>query len=241
MDTIRHTLQGITRGSGAIVTSHHPAPSHVRARNGLARGQTLPCLHREGEGALNEEVWIRKAQGGDEGAFRRLVERHAPVIWTVIHRMTGDKALAQDLFQETVIRFWKGLPTFQGQSKLSTWLYRIAYHVCLDAVQKKSGSVADPESLEGRREDQGFEPEDESVSGDLLENRLEASDAVRRGLERLKPEWRAMIMLFYWRQMSIEEIAEVTDRPVNTVKVYLHRARAALRKTLEDGGWPHGG
>ena len=194
---------------------------------------------RRQEGTLSEEVWIRKAQAGEEHAFRRLVDRHSPVIWTVINRMTGDPALAQDLFQETIIRFWKGLPSFQGGSKLSTWLYRIAYRVCLDGLNTPS-LRNETDSLESRFEDEGFEPEDASSSGVAIENRVAANDAILKGLERITPEWRAMIVLFYWRGLSVEEIAQVTDRPVNTVKVYLHRARAALRKVLEEGGYPHG-
>lgn len=190
---------------------------------------------------LNEEVWIRKAQAGDEQAFRRLVDRHAPVIWTVINRMTLDSALAQDLFQETVIRFWKGLPTFAGTSKLSTWLYKIAYRVCLDGMNEGGKTQTHSTSLEGQQEDVGFEPEDISTSGERIENHVAAKDAVERGLEQLSPEWRAMIVMYYWRGMSIEEIADVTERPLNTVKVYLHRARAVLRGVLETGGYPSGG
>lgn len=193
------------------------------------------------EGVLNEEVWIRKAQAGDEQAFRRLVERHAPVIWTVINRMTLDSALAQDLFQETVIRFWKGLPTFEGTSKLSTWLYKIAYRVSLDGLHEGGKTQTHSTSLEGQLEDVGFEPEDLSTAGERIENRVAARDAVERGLEKLNPEWRAMVVMYYWRGMSIEEIADVTERPLNTVKVYLHRARAALRGVLESGGYPSGG
>ena len=185
---------------------------------------------------LSEEVWIRKAQAGDEQAFRRLVERHSPVIWTVINRMTLDRALAQDLFQETVIRFWKGLPSFQGSSKLSTWLYRIAYRVCLDGLS--AGGKHQPVSLEGQNEDVGFEPEDESTGGEKIENKVAARDALMKGLERIHPEWRAIVVMFYWQGMSLEEISNVSDRPVNTVKVYLHRARAALRQILEQGGYP---
>jgi RNA polymerase sigma-70 factor (ECF subfamily) len=150
--------------------------------------------------------------------------------------MTLDRALAQDLFQETVIRFWKGLPSFQGSSKLSTWLYRIAYRVCLDGLN--TGGRMRPFSLESQGEEVGFEPVDESTGGERIENDVAARDAVMKGLERIHPEWRAMIVMFYWQGLSLEEIAQVSDRPINTVKVYLHRARAALRQVLEAGGYP---
>lgn len=161
---------------------------------------------------------------------------HAPVIWTVINRMTGNQELAKDLFQETIVRFWKGLPGFQGQSKLSTWLYRIGYRVCLDSLQ--SASSRSETSLDEKVEDHGFSPDDEDAAGGKIEDRIAASDAVNKALERLRPEWKAMVILYYWREMSVEEISQITGRPVNTVKVYLHRARGELRGALERGGFP---
>ncbi len=190
------------------------------------------------EDTLSEAVWIRKAQMGDERAFRRLVEQYAGVVWTVINRMTGDRALAEDLFQETVVKFWKGLPSFQGDSKLSTWLYKIAYRVCLDGLKRVGASRS--ESLEARLELTGEEPESEQHDGRKLESDVAARGAVGQALEKLQPEWRTMITLFYWQGQSVEEIAEISGRPVNTVKVYLHRARAALRSELARAGYPDG-
>ncbi len=194
---------------------------------------------RTREQKLNEKAWIRKARAGDAGAFRRLVEAHAPVIWTVINKMVSDRVLAQDCFQETVIKFWKGLPSFQGQSKLSTWLYRIAYHVCLDQLQANRRHT-ETDTL-GDEEDAGeVSLPDPQHSGESLENELERRDAIARGLQTLPPEWRAMVILHYWKGRSIEEIAAITDRPANTVKVYLHRARKQLRAVLRSGGYPDG-
>ncbi len=153
--------------------------------------------------------------------------------------MVQDSSKAQDLFQETIIRFWKGLPSFQGTSKLSTWLYRIAYRVCLDGIESSKRSLEDA-SLDERYEDVGFEPEDSLASGQRIENKVAARDALERGLNSLPEEWRGMLVLHYWRGLSMGEIADITERPVNTVKVYLHRARLALRKVLSDGDWPLG-
>jgi|GEM_PF-1586212 len=188
------------------------------------------------EGALNEEVLIRRAQAGEEVPFRRLVDKHANIIWTVINKMTSDQALASDMFQETIIRFWKGLPSFAGNSKLSTWLYKITYRVCLDNLNmmNKGGRMT---SLDEQLENTGLEPMDESRSGAKIEDRIAAKDALTRGMEKLNPEWRTMLILFYWRGLSIDEVAEITDRPVNTVKVYLHRARGEMRKILNQGGF----
>ena len=189
------------------------------------------------EGTLNEKAWVRKAQAGDPESFRKLVESHAAIIWTVINKMVADPAAAEDCFQNTVIRFWKGLPAFQGDSKLSTWLYRIAYRVCLDEIDSVTRR-RETKSLEREYEESGEEYENPDESGQRIENKVAARDAIERGMSRLKPQWRAMLTLFYWRGLSIEEVGMVMDLPPNTVKVYLHRARAKLRELLEDGGFP---
>lgn len=186
---------------------------------------------------LNEKAWVRRAQAGDAESFRRLVESHAAVVWTVINRMISDPDAAEDCFQNTVIRFWKGLPAFHGDSKLSTWLYRIAYRVCLDEIESKNRH-GETKSLEEEYKDKGLDPVDPGFSGQRIENEVAARDAVEKSMSRLKPQWRALLTLFYWRGLSIEEVGMIMDLPQNTVKVYLHRARAKLREILEDGGYP---
>ncbi|MDP8206788.1 MAG: RNA polymerase sigma factor [Candidatus Electryonea clarkiae] len=186
---------------------------------------------------LNEAGLIRKAQSGNAEAFRRLVEKHSPVIWTVINRMTLDPASAEDYFQETIIRFWKGLPSFKGESKLSTWLYKIAYRICLDGIEagkRKSREKSLDESLE----EKGIEFESIDSSGEKIENDIAARDAIEKGLNKLNPEWRTMLILYYWKGLSMLEISDITGHPVNTVKVYMHRARAQLRNILKVNGFP---
>ncbi len=189
------------------------------------------------EEALNEAVLIRKARTGDGDAFRRLVDNHAGVVWTVINRMTRDKAKAEDLFQEAIIRFWKGLPSFQGNSKLSTWLYSITYRVCLDFLKAEKRYESDT-SLDDDSVDYKSELMDPDHSGKSIENKVEAKEAVEKSLAKLNPEWRTMLILYYWKGLAVDEIAEITQRPVNTVKVYLHRARSKMREILETGGYP---
>ncbi|HEX05264.1 MAG TPA: RNA polymerase sigma factor [Bacteroidetes bacterium] len=218
--------------TSAVVSYFNPAAATRTVKSRTPKSSRV-------EVALDEDLLIRRARSGNQEAFTCLVDRHAPIMWTVINRMTGNSELAKDLFQETVIRFWKGLSGFQGASKLSTWLYRIAYRVCLDSLD--SANMRLMTSLDEKVEVSGFEVNDESTSGHRLENKVAATDAVSKALDHLRPEWKMMIMLYYWREFSVEEVAEVTGRPVNTVKVYLHRARAELRQVLEDGGYPSEG
>ncbi len=151
--------------------------------------------------------------------------------------MVQDQVLAQDCFQETVIKFWKGLPSFQGQSKLSTWLYRIAYHVCLDQLQANKKQT-ETESIGEDENENTVNLADPMTTGERIEDEISRKDAIEKGLSKLPPEWRAMIILHYWKGRSVEEISAITDRPVNTVKVYLHRARKQLRDVLRAGGYP---
>src|SRR5262245_723557 len=83
------------------------------------------------ERASEEREMVRRARGGDEDAFARLVERHQGGVYALLRRMTGDAEEAVDLAQETFLRAWRGLPAFRGDAQFSTWLYRIAYNVCL--------------------------------------------------------------------------------------------------------------
>jgi RNA polymerase sigma-70 factor, ECF subfamily len=215
--------------TGASVSYFAPGAAAVSRK-------LAPLAGKRKEASLDEDLLIRRARSGNQEAFGYLVDRHAPVIWTVINRMTGDSELAKDLFQETVVRFWKGLSGFQGASKLSTWLYRIAYRVCLDSLE--SANTRTMTSLDEKVESSGFEVSDENASGHKLENKIAASDAIQKALNKLRPEWKMMVMMYYWREFSVEEVAEITGRPVNTVKVYLHRARAELRQVLENSGYP---
>lgn len=153
--------------------------------------------------------------------------------------MVNNTAEAEDLFQETVIRFWRGLPGFKGGSKLTTWLYKIAYRVCLDALSSKERREPHLE-IDNDESGTNFEIEDIDHSGVRIVDEIAARDAVERAMNHLPPEWRAMLILFYWRGLSMNEVAEITNRPPNTIKVYMHRARQLLRSVLQEGGYPEG-
>lgn len=186
---------------------------------------------------LSESQWIRKAQAGDAEAFRKLVELHGAVIWSVIHRIAPDPSSREDLFQESIIRFWRGLPSFKGGSKLTTWLYKIVYRVCIDSLRESSRHKPWI-TLNEQLEVTGNLPEDDECSGRQIENDVEARDSIQKALNYLHPEWRGMVILYYWRGLSTEEIARITNHPVNTVKVYLHRARGVLREVLKKQEYP---
>ncbi|MDH4270390.1 MAG: RNA polymerase sigma factor [Candidatus Aminicenantes bacterium] len=162
----------------------------------------------------------------------RLVEDHKNLVYHLIHRTVRDRTAHEEIFQEVFLNVLESLPRFEGRSKLSTWIASIAVHTCYKFIQK-AGKRERVESfgdwLEG-----GPEPD---VPSDLQEN-LERSD-VRRRLERhlgeLGPKYALPVTLFYLEGMSYQEIAEILEVPLGTVKSHLFRGLKELRKRIEGG------
>lgn len=171
-----------------------------------------------------EAAWIRAAQDGDPEAFRRLVDRHAATVVELCARIVRSREEGEEAAQDAFVRAWKALPEFRGDSRFSTWLYRIAARRALDRAatrrrrDEREGAV-DPVLLEARGGSAGEPP---------------VGDAERRRLWRiladLEPVARAAVSLYYLGDRSVAEVADVLSIPEGTVKTHLHRSRAALRR-----------
>lgn len=166
----------------------------------------------------------------------RLVEDHKNLVYHLIHRTVRDPTAHEEIFQEVFLNVLESLPRFEGRSKLSTWIASIAVHTCYKFIRKagqreRVGSFGD--CLEG-----GFEP---GVPSDLQKN-LERND-VRRRMERylreLAPKYALPVTLFYLEGMSYQEIAEILEVPLGTVKSHLFRGLRELRKRVEGGDDGH--
>ncbi len=179
-----------------------------------------------------EKELVKRCRRGDDQAFAQLVERYKDMVFTLIDRMIFDKSMLEDLAQEVFIRVFKGLPHFRGRSKLSTWIYRITYNVCLAEI----GAARDrPEHLppENRRwQEIGWDsPEAQEYAVRWVE-RLELRETIGRLVDRLPPHYRMAIALYYLEDASYKEIAEIMKLPIGTVKTYLHRAKKRLREMI---------
>ena len=179
------------------------------------------------------------AKEGREAAFRELVRRYERPVFSLMYRMVHDRALAEDLAQETFIKVLNGIRSYNPQFKFSSWIFKIANNAAIDHLRKRE---LDTLSLDGAPH--ATTPDEMSATalqlGDHAENALqelearELGSAIERAVTRLRPEYRACILLRHVEGHSYEEIAQIMDLPLGTVKTYIHRARNELRGYLED-------
>ena len=174
------------------------------------------------------ENLIARARRGDAEAFRLLFERWSRPVISFVYDMVGERALAEDLTQETFVRAYRHLDAIRDESKFSTWLFSIAKNVArehLRSAERRSTKVElDDESvLELSDEKQG-------PAGDLLDKEL--NKVVKRALDALDEDKRMVFALKVFQQRSYEEIVEITGFSLPKVKTDLHRARAEMRRRI---------
>jgi len=173
-----------------------------------------------------EREWIERARAGDVRAFRRLVERHGDRAYGLAFRMLGSAQEAEEVAQDAFVRAWRALPAFRGESTFTTWLYRIVVRRALDRSATLKSRRARETSLEEVKGHDWEALQPEPAGSAELSRRLE------RLLETLSDVQRAVVILYYYEDRSVDEVAGALGIPEGTVKTHLHRARALLRE-----GW----
>lgn len=180
----------------------------------------------------------RLAQQGREAAFRELVRRYERPVFSLVFRMVRDSATAEDLAQDTFIKVLNHIDKYRPEFKFSSWLFKIANNVAIDHLRRRQ---LDTISMDGSPnaataadvEATSFDIADKGESAlDLMEAK-ELGSAIELAIGKLRPEYRACIMLRHVEDRSYEEIAATLDLPLGTVKTYIHRARHQLREALE--------
>lgn len=176
----------------------------------------------------SEQEWIRQAQAGSADAFAALVAAHQRYVYNLALRAVGDAGTAEDIAQEAFVRAWRALPGFRRQSEFKTWLYRIVINLCYTRrprLRQELSQLSDDDILDLP----------DPVSRDP-QSQLEITERDRflhRQIEALPPGYRMLITLRFQEERSYEEIAQLMNLPLGTVKTHLFRARAQLRKALE--------
>lgn len=168
---------------------------------------------------------ITRAAAGDAAAVRALVNRYSPGVLALATRMLGDSAEAEDVTQETFIRAWKALPSWEPRAKFSTWLHRVALNLCYDRLRKHREVL--PEELPDRA-DPSLGPQDTL-------DQTQRVKAVEAAIARLPERQSAALTLCALQGHSQSEAAEIMEVSVEALESLLARARRTLRAELLEG------
>ena len=185
--------------------------------------------------ASTDEELVARSRGGDLDSFNQLVLRWERPIYALAYRVIGREEDARDVAQETFLRAFRALSGFKGQAKFSSWLYRITLNLCRDWIRReRRAPVAQaPEGVDLVELASEAEPV-ESIE-DLVARR-ELGRAVARAMAMLPEEQRTAIVLKEYHGLTFQEIADLLDCPLSTVKTRLYQGLGVLRKQLAHAG-----
>ena len=181
---------------------------------------------------MTDEQAIRLSQNGDRDAFRHLVERYKDTLYGTAFLMTGDRTAAEDHVQEAFLSAWRGIRRFQRGRPFKPWVVRVLVNAVVSHRRRRSPSTAPLEEAEQTKD-----------PSDVVESMMAGTrhETVRGALSRLSPEHRQVVVLRYFADMTVPEVAQSVGVREGTVKSRLHRALGRLREELEKSCERRGG
>ena len=183
----------------------------------------------------SDEELVARSRGGDLDSFNQLVLRWERPIYALAYRVIGREEDARDVAQETFLRAFRALGGFKGEAKFSSWLYRITLNLCRDWIRRERRTpLAQPPEGVDLVELAGEATPSESLE-DLV-SRKELGRAVAKAMGNLPDEQRTAIILKEYHGLTFQEIAELLDCPLSTVKTRLYQGLTVLRRQLEQAG-----
>ncbi|MEP6916117.1 MAG: sigma-70 family RNA polymerase sigma factor [Acidobacteriota bacterium] len=191
-------------------------------------------LTEHGMPSTDEEL-VARSQGGDLDSFNQLVLRWERPIYALAYRVIGREEDARDVAQETFLRAFRALKGFKGQAKFSSWLYRIALNLCRDWMrrERRTPVAQAPEGVDI------IELAGETTPSESIDDRVarhQIGRVVGKAMASLPEEQRNAIILKEYHGLTFQEIAELLDCPLSTVKTRLYQGLSVLRKQLQDAG-----
>jgi RNA polymerase sigma-70 factor (ECF subfamily) len=165
---------------------------------------------------------------GDRGAFREIYDRYYKRIYLYSYRLLGEGEGAKEVANEVMMQVWKGAKQFRGESKPSTWIFGIAVNKIRKEIKRRPPAHDDLDALEKKV--------GEKTMQDEVTYHAELREQMRLAIKRLSPQHREVLDLTYYQGLSIKEIAEIMDCPLNTVKTRMFYARKRLRGILQEMG-----
>ena len=177
---------------------------------------------------MNEQIeLINKILSGDGRAFEKLVTKYQRLVSHIVFRMIKDGGDQEDVCQEVFVKVYKSLKSFRGDSKLSTWIGKIAYNRCVDYLSKKKIPLMDNDI-----ESAADYITDEKSAPDVITERGEISQMLQAEIGNLPPLYRTVVTLYHLDELTYAEIGNIMKLPDGTVKSYLFRARRLLKERL---------
>ncbi len=189
--------------------------------------------------ALSDQDVVRHAVQGREAAYRELIRRYQRPVFSLVYRMVRDRELAEDLAQETFIKVLNAIDSYRPEYKFSSWIFKIANNAAIDQLRRRGLNTLSLDGSPHAESADAIEATTLQIS-DGAENQLDEVASRELGLQielainQLRPEYRSCIILRHIDGRPYEEIAEMLDLPLGTVKTYIHRARNELRILLAD-------
>ena len=174
---------------------------------------------------LDSELVARSIRG-DQRAFRDLIERHHATAYAVVRAILGDRDEVQDTMQLAYMKAYQGLASFRGDAKFSTWLYQIARREALDVSSKRRHALHDTADIDEVEVAAAGETPDAGVRERGMREWIDGA------MGQIDESYRTAIELRYMAEKSYEEIAEIMQLPVGTVKTYVHRGKIEMKRIL---------
>ena len=172
---------------------------------------------------------VTASQQGDQDAYASLVQRHQRRVFNMVLRMLQDYEEASEITQEAFLAAWMGLPSFRGEARFATWLYRIAYNCALKQLDRHIRERSLRAAIEAEQILE--EVNKQKQAEDIVELRARQA-IVREQLEKLPTKYRIVLILRHLQEMTYEEMADILTMPIGTIKTHLFRARHLLKERL---------
>jgi RNA polymerase sigma-70 factor, ECF subfamily len=172
---------------------------------------------------------VTASKNGDQDAFSLLVQRYQRRVFNLVLRMLQDYEEASETTQEAFLAAWQGMPSFRGEARFSTWLYRIAYNCALKQLELRKRERTLQQALQAEQilESTGDEQKNAHLEA------LDSQELVQEQLSQLPAKYRIVLILRHLQDMTYEEMAEVLTMPIGTIKTHLFRARNLLKERLQ--------
>lgn len=180
-----------------------------------------------------ESTLIEKSIQGDVASFEKLIVKYNRYVYNIAFRMMGNEEDAKDMSQETLIKAFKAISQFKMEANFSTWLYRITINVCKDELRKRKENVL---SYDAEINDEGTLKDiikDENANPILIYEKLELRESIETALSKLSDDNKSVVVLKDLLGYSYEEIGEILQIPIGTVRSRLNRSRSTLKRLLQ--------